>query len=137
MSDLTIYLGKAGVVLFTIGLLIGVMLGKLRNPRLGLSAHLTAVQTGAMLVALALFWEHLSIPEAWTPALVHAVTGSSYLLTLGILLSGVFGASRALPIAGKGYSASKSRELIVSTLVLGSSLIMLFAYLTICWFALF
>ena len=90
-----------------------------------------------MLVALALFWGHLSIPDAWTPLLVHAVMASSYLLTLGILLSAIFGASRALPIAGKGYSASKSRELVVSTLVLGSSFAMLLAYLTICWFALF
>lgn len=136
MIDLAIFLGKAGVILFTIGLLIGFVLAKLRNSRLGLSAHLTAVQTGAMLVALAVFWQYLNVPGAWTPVLIYSVAASSYVLAFGILLSGIFGASQALPIAGEGYTASKSRELLINVLVLGSSSVMLLAYLAICWFAL-
>jgi (hydroxyamino)benzene mutase len=135
MSPLAIALGKSGVLLFTLGLLIGFALGKMRNPRLGLSAHLTAVQTGAMLVALSLFWEFLGVPERWVPPVIYSVVASSYVLTVGILLSGIFGASKALPIAGAGFSASKAREFFVSALVYGSSLVMALGYLAICWFA--
>lgn len=135
MDATTLFLGKAGIGLFTIGLFLGFVLSKLRNPRLGLSAHLTAVQTGAMLVALALFWQHLDIPESWISALVYAIVASSYVLTFGILLSGVVGASHALPIAGQGHTASRAREMLVSALVIGSSVVMALAYLAICWFA--
>ncbi|WP_421991069.1 hypothetical protein [Qipengyuania sp.] len=137
MNEMALTLGKAGILLFTLGLLIGFVLAKIRNARLGLSAHLTAVQTGAMLVALALFWEYLDISEAWSGLLVYAVIGSSYVLTMGIPLSGIFGASEALPIAGAGHTASKSRETLVTILVYSSSVVMALAYIAICWFAFF
>jgi hydroxylaminobenzene mutase len=137
MTQSTLLLGKAGILLFTLGLLAGFVLAKIRNPRLGLSAHLTAVQTGAMLVALALFWQHLALPEGASLYLIYAIIGSSYLLTAGIMLSGIFGASKALPIAGVGHTATKSREALVSVLVYGSSLVMAASYIAICWFAFF
>ena len=136
MTDLAIILGKAGVLLFTTGLFLGFILAKMRNPRLGLSAHLTAVQTGAMLIALALFWQYLEVPAAWTAFLIYAVIVSSYVLTAGIALSGFFGASKALPIAGAGHSASKSQETIVSLLIYSSSLVMALAFIGISYFTL-
>lgn len=136
MTDLAIILGKAGVLLFTTGLFLGFILATMRNPRLGLSAHLTAVQTGAMLIALALFWQYLEVPAAWAAFLIYAVIVSSYVLTAGIALSGFFGASKALPIAGAGHSASKSRETIVSLLIYSSSLVMALAFIGISYFTL-
>ena len=136
MTDLAIILGKAGVLLFTTGLFLGFILAKMRNPRLGLSAHLTAVQTGAMLIALALFWQYLEVPAAWAAFLIYAVIVSSYVLTAGIALSGIFGASKALPIGGAGHSASKSRETIVALLIYSSSLVMALAFIGISYFTL-
>ncbi|HAD15583.1 MAG TPA: hypothetical protein DCF81_01585 [Erythrobacter sp.] len=136
MTDLAIILGKAGVLLFTTGLFLGFILAKMRNPRLGLSAHLTTVQTGAILIALALFWQYLEVPAAWTAFLIYAVIVSSYVLTAGIALSGIFGASKALPIAGAGHSASKSRETIVALLIYSSSLVMALAFIGISYFTL-
>lgn len=136
MTDLAIILGKAGVLLFSTGLFLGFILATMRNPRLGLSAHLTAVQTGAMLIALALFWQYLEVPAAWAAFLIYAVIVSSYVLTAGIALSGFFGASKALPIAGAGHSASKSRETIVSLLIYSSSLVMALAFIGISYFTL-
>ena len=122
--------------MFTTGLFLGFILAKMRNPRLGLSAHLTAVQTGAMLIALALFWQYLEVPAAWAAFLIYAVIVSSYVLTAGIALSGIFGASKALPIAGAGHSASKSRETIVALLIYSSSLVMALAFIGISYFTL-
>ncbi len=134
MSGPAIFLGAAGFVLFTLGLLIGFAIPVLRNPRMGLSAHLTAAQTGPALIVMALFWNYLAVPESFTAVIVYVLTASSYLLVLGIGLASVFGASQALPIAGKGYRAGRAKELLVSALVKGSSLAMALACVTICYF---
>ena len=136
MSPLAILLGKTGFLLFTLGLVIGLAIPKLRNPRMGLSAHLTAVQTGPALIAAALFWPYLAVPIGWAPTLIYALVASSYLLVLGITLAAAFGASEALPIAGKGFTASPVRERLVSLLVKGSSIIVILAAAAICFFSL-
>jgi len=136
MSPIAVLLGKAGFLLFTLGLTIGLAIPKLRNPRMGLSAHLTAVQTGPAMMAGALFWPYLAVPAALAPMLIYAFVASSFLLVLGILLAAVFGASDALPIAGKGFTASRAQEQLVSIIVKGSSLVMIIAAVVICFFAL-
>jgi (hydroxyamino)benzene mutase len=125
-------LGQSGFLLFTLGLVVGAIIPKFRNPRMGLSAHLTAVQTGTALIAIALFWPQLAVPEAWASALCLSLIGSSYFLTFGLAMSATTGASRILPIAGHGFSASKSLERIVAAVVLASSVWMLVACLVIC-----
>lgn len=136
MSAIAIFLGKAGFLLFTLSLLIGFAIPAVRNSRMALSAHLTAAQTGPALIAIALFWHYLGVPESWAWLTVYALTASSYLLVLGISLAAIFGASEALPIAGKGYDATKVQELVVTLLVKGSSIVMAVACLAISYFAL-
>lgn len=135
MNIVAVHLGVAGFLLFTIGLLIGFIIPAVRNPRMGLSAHLTAAQTGPALIAFALFWGYLSVPESWEVLLVYSLMGSSYLLVLGITLASIFGASEALPIAGGHHSASKAKEILVSILVRGSSVAMGLVCLAISYFA--
>ena len=136
MNATIMLLGKAGFVLFTFGLLLGVAIPKMKNPRMGLSAHLTAVQTGPSLIGFALFWQYLAVPETWTSTLVYALISSSYVLVLGIMLAGLTGASEALPIAGKGHQASPFQEQLVSILVRGSSVAMALSCVVICYFTL-
>jgi len=135
MSAMAIVLGKAGFVLFTLGLLIGIAIPAVRNSRMGLSAHLTAVQTGTALIAFALFWQYLAVPDSWSSPLILGLIASSYLLVSGILLAAIFPASDALPMAGKGYRGTPSQERIVSIVVKGSSVIMALDCLAITWFA--
>ena len=137
MSAPLIMLGVGGFVLFTLGLLAGIIIPMLRNPRMGLSAHLTAVQTGPALIAIALFWQYFSIPDSWTSGLAYALLISAFVLAAGILLAAVFGASETLPMAGKGFSATPFQEKLVSFMVRGSSVVMAVTCLIVCWFALF
>lgn len=44
----------AGLLLFMLGLLNGFAIPRLQSPRLGLSAHLAAVQSGTFLIAIGL-----------------------------------------------------------------------------------
>ena len=120
--------------MFTLGLLIGFLIPKMRNPRMALSAHLTAAQTGPALIATALFWNYLSVPSTWVAPLVYALLASSYVLTAGIFLAAATGASRALPIAGKGHMACPLEERLVTIAVGGSTLVMAANCVAICFF---
>lgn len=115
-SDILCFCG----VLFLFGLLNGFAIPRLRSPRLGLSAHLTAVQSGMFLVVMGLLWPRID-PGSWSGALALLLIGGAFLLWLGILLSAILGTGEALPIAGQGHTGSQASRAIVATLLaLGS-----------------
>ena len=111
----------AGAALFVLGLLQGGAVDWFHNPRMALSAHLTAVQSGtAMMVAGALFGA-VALSPAWRAVARWAIVGSMIGLWFGLTLSAATGASEALPMAGEGYRASASMETLVSAIVLAAS----------------
>jgi (hydroxyamino)benzene mutase len=134
VPQLSLLLGKSGLFMFVMGLFIGVLIAKFRNSRMGLSAHLTAVQVGTFLLALGAFWPHMGIPPVWDGYLVAALILSSYMLVAGLTASAITGASSVLPIAGAGFTGSSSQELVVSILVLSASVLMLFASTLVLFF---
>jgi (hydroxyamino)benzene mutase len=111
----------AGALLFLLGLLQGAVIPNFSNPRMALSAHLTAVQCGMALMIVGLVWPAVSLSEAFAKTSRLIITTGFYGLWLGLTLSAATGASQTLPIAGVGHSASGSTELFVSAIVLGSS----------------
>jgi hydroxylaminobenzene mutase len=115
---------KAGFALFVGGLLLGVAIPRFKSPRLGLSAHLTAVQGGIALIAIGLLWPRFHFGTLTSTVLSFALWISTWLLSLGIALAAVYGASRVLPIAGQGIRASAKQEQAVAILVVGSSAIL-------------
>ncbi|MGH7735765.1 MAG: hydrogenase, partial [Gemmatimonadales bacterium] len=72
----------AGLVLFMLGLLAGFVIPRMRSPRLGLSAHLTAVQGGSFLIAVGLMWPKLALGEAMSRVLANGLWISIDLLWL-------------------------------------------------------
>lgn len=132
MGTVELLLGKAGFVIFTIGLAIGAAIPRFQNPRMGLSAHTTAVQIGTALIAIGLFWPHFGIAEWAAMTLAITLVTSFAILILALVLAASFGASEALPIAGVGFSSTKARERIVSILTIGSSISMLLVCGVVC-----
>lgn len=116
-----IFLAKAGLWLFLAGLLIGAAIPKFTSPRLALSAHLTAVQSGTALLAIGWFWPQLTDGNAYAGILGHALWISFWVLSAGLTLAAAWGASRVLPIAGTGYSATAVKEQIAAFLISASS----------------
>ena len=111
----------AGLVLFLLGLLGGFAIPRLRSPRLGLSAHLTALQGGAFLIAVGLMWPRLAFGETMSGVLANGLWVSIDLIWLSLLLAGVFGAGQGLSIAGGGMTTTALRQRVVSSLLaLGS-----------------
>lgn len=137
MGAVELLLGKAGFLLFTLGLAIGAAVPRFRNPRMGLSAHTTAVQAGTALIAFGLFWPQFEIASWAAMPLAISLIASFAILIVSLVLAASFGASEALPIAGEGYGSSKAKERTVSILALGSSAWMLLACISVCFFFLF
>ncbi len=111
-----------GMLLFMLGLLNGLAIPRLRSPRIGLSAHLTAVQSGTFLIATGLLWPKLTIAAPWSGLLGHALWVSLYAVWLSLLLAGVSGAGRGLDIAGQGITTSPGRQRLVTVLLAAGSL---------------
>jgi hydroxylaminobenzene mutase len=121
MTETTI-LGAAGLSLFMLGLINGFLIPVGRSPRLGLSAHLTGVQSGTFLIAVGLFWPQMHLAPAWSMPLAHATWISLYAVWFSLLLAGLFGAGRGLPIAGQGIETTRAKQTFVSILLIGGSL---------------
>jgi len=121
MPRTTSILCYAGVLLFLLGLATGFIIPALKAPRIGLSAHLAATQMGVALVAFGFLWERLTFWNGWSAPMAHVLWISFYVVWAAILLGGIWGTGRALPIAGAGHVAAKWQEQItLLPLALGS-----------------
>ncbi|MDP2575995.1 hypothetical protein Q8W40_27700 [Vibrio penaeicida] len=121
-----------GAVLFLIGLLQGVLIPSFLNPRMALSAHLAAVQSGMALMIFGLIWGLLSLEEKWLRVSYYSSIAGMYFIWLAITLVAVLGASKTLPIAGKGFSSTPVGEVVVELILYaGSGLCVLSAALIV------
>jgi (hydroxyamino)benzene mutase len=103
-----------GIFLFLLGLLTGILVPALRNPRMGVSAHLEAVMNGMFLVVLGLIWKEAKLTLNAAKATFRIALYGTYTNWVATLLSAVLGTSRLTPIAGAGYTAANWQELIVA-----------------------
>jgi hydroxylaminobenzene mutase len=94
----------SGLALFVFGLGLGFAIKALPNPRLALSAHLNAVQSGTFLIVLGLAWTQLAVwPRAAGP-LADATWLSIWGLEIGMVLA-AFVAADAAPGGGLRIAA--------------------------------
>jgi (hydroxyamino)benzene mutase len=122
MPSIAATLAFTGMLLFLLGLLNGFAIPRMRSPRLGLSAHLAALQSGVFLIATGLLWPRLGLSAPWSAALGHTLWVSLYMVWLSLVLAGAFGAGRGLPLAGQGVTTSRSRQAVVTLLLAIGSL---------------
>jgi len=106
-----------GAVLFLAGLLQGALIPHFMNPKMALSAHLAAVQSGMALMVFGLIWGALVLEKKWLDVILYSSIASMYLIWFSITLSAVLGASQALPMAGEGFSSSPINEMVIEVIV--------------------
>ena len=111
----------AGALLFLLGLLQGGVVDLFTNPRMALSAHLTAVQSGTAMMVAGGIWSAVTLGSGRAAIARWSIVGGMFGLWLALSLSAATGASDALPMAGAGYSASPGMETLVTAMVLASS----------------
>ena len=106
-----------GVLLLLLGLVTGGFIPAFANPRMGLSAHLTAVECSLVLIVFGFLWPKLSLrPGLAGFALILNLVGT-YALWLAFVLGAAFGTSESTPLAGAGFAGSPFQEGLVTTVL--------------------
>jgi hydroxylaminobenzene mutase len=126
-------LAVVGGALFLAGLLQGLVVDDFPNPRMALSAHLDAVQSGMAVMIAAAFWSSVRLTPALERLAWWTLAVGMFGLWIGITLAALTGASEALPMAGSGFAAKPVTETAVTTIVIGSSLALLIGWALFLW----
>jgi (hydroxyamino)benzene mutase len=122
MEGVSSTLSFMGALLFLLGLLTGFGIPAFRSPRIGLSAHLAAIESGLGLIAFGLLLLHLRISIGWASLIAHTMWISLYVLWTGLVVGAAYGTGRSLPIAGAGLAAKPWQENTARTLISVGSL---------------
>jgi len=113
-----------GICLFLAGILQGLAIPYFTIPRMGLSAHLAAVQGGMVLIVFGVIWRFIILGDKYLNITCYASIAGMYLVWFAITLSAILGAGESLPIAAAGFSSTPFNELIVEAiLTLGALLL--------------
>lgn len=103
-----------GTLLFLLGLLTGFVQQQMRNPRMGLAAHLEGLMNGTFLIAVGAAWSELRLSarlSAWTYWTALFGTYANWAFTT---LAAIFGTAAMTPIVGAGYQAERWQEVLVA-----------------------
>jgi hydroxylaminobenzene mutase len=122
-----------GIFLFLLGLLTGILVPALHNPRMGVSAHLEAVMNGIFLVVLGLIWKEAKLTSTAAKATFRIALYGTYTNWVATLLSAMLGTSRLTPIAGAGYTATPWQELLIGFGLISLSLAMITCCVVVLW----
>ena len=115
MRDLLIVLG---LVLFLLGLLTGMAVPALKNPRMGVASHLQGMTNGPFLIVVGLMWSRVNLPHVWEVVAVALLVYGTYANWLATQLGALWGAGhRFAPGATGEHRASPARERVVDLLL--------------------
>lgn len=110
-----------GVLLFLLGLINGAVVQHFINPRIGLSAHLAAIQNGLVLIVFGLIWTKTQFSPKLSLVHYWSCLFSMFGIWISLLFAAIWGTSKSTPIAGKGFQAEAWKERTVEFLLVFSS----------------
>jgi (hydroxyamino)benzene mutase len=113
-----------GILLFFLGLLVGIFVPMLANPRMGLSGHLEGIMNGIFLIVLGLIWNRLELSGKWLTITYWLSLYGTFANWSAVLLAAVFNSGKMMPLA-TGREGSSFTEGIVSFLLISLSIAML------------
>ena len=120
---------RHGVFLLFLGLLTGLAVSGVKNPRMGLSAHLEGVMGGMLLILLGgAVWQELTLTGRQAAAAFWLSLYAAYTTWAYTLLGALLGTSRLTPIAGAGFSAPAWQETLVQGCLVTEVLAVLIAF---------
>ena len=116
---------RAGFLLILLALLGGTVIPRFTNPRLALSAHVTGLLNGLLLIALGLCWSALVLSPARGRLVRALFLYGAYANWAVSLLGAAWGTKRLTPVAGAGHEAAPWQEAVVQAGLLSLVLAML------------
>ena len=132
-SQISRKLKMLGMFLFLLGLITGFITASLKNPRMGLAAHLEGVMNGAFLITAGLIWNDLKLSKNLKSAAYWTLlygTFVNWLITLFAAYSGSYGMS---PVTGHGFMGTPLQENIVNAVFISVGLTMVFSVATMTY----
>jgi hydroxylaminobenzene mutase len=115
-----------GALLFLLGLLVGLVVPLLANPRMGVSSHIEGVLNGMFLIILGLIWDRLVLSDKWLKVTYWLAIYGTFMNWFGILIAAVFNGGKMLGIMAEGQEGHPIVEAVV-----GFSLISLSAAMVV------
>jgi hydroxylaminobenzene mutase len=125
---------RSGVLLFLLGLLTGLLVPAVANPRMGLSSHLEGVMNGIFLVVLGLVWPRLRLPRSASLAAFCLAVYGTYINWATTLAAAAWGAGAPMmPIAGLGHQGTRLQEGIIGFGLVSLALAMIATCVIVLW----
>lgn len=129
-TDSQIQLGRKliryGILLFLLGLITGLLIPVMKNPRMGLSSHLEGTMNGMLLILFGLILPKVHLPNRtlnWAYGLSLFGTFTNWGTTL---LAGIWGAgAEMMPFAGDALHGAAWQEIIIKVGLVTLSLAMI------------
>lgn len=113
-----------GILLFFMGLLVGLFIPLMTNPRMGLSTHLEGIMNGVFLVILGLIWNKLELQQKWLNIGFWLSLYGSFANFVAVLIAAITGAGKFMPLAG-GQEGPIVVEIVITALLASLTLAML------------
>lgn len=112
-----------GLSLFLIGLLVGLFIQNMTNPRMALSAHLEGVMNGMFLVILGLIWTRLALSIIVFRVTFWLVIYGTFANLTAVIFAALTGFGKMMPIAG-GQEGTGIIESLIALLLVSLALCM-------------
>jgi hydroxylaminobenzene mutase len=121
-----------GMFLFLLGLLTGFVTNGLKNPRMGLAAHLEGVMNGTFLVIAGFVWAELRLSDPVKKFALWALIYGTFFNWIFTLLAAILGTSKMTPITGQGFAGTLLHENIVTAgfITVGVAMVLSVAVIT-------
>ena len=120
-----------GILLFLLGLIVGLFIPLMSNPRMGLSSHIEGVLNGMFLVILGLIWHKIALSDRWLKITFWLAVYGTFANWLGMLYAALVNAGKDLTIAAEGKEGTPLQEGIFSFLLITLSLAMIIICITV------
>lgn len=120
-----------GVLLFLLGLIVGLIVPILANPRMGVSSHIEGVLNGMFLIILGLIWNKIVLSEKWMKITFWLAIYGTFMNWFGILVAAIFDGGKMLGIMAEGKEGTQIVEGIVGFSLLSLSIAMVVISVTI------
>lgn len=113
------YLYALGLILFLLGLLTGLAVPAMTNPRMGIAGHMVGMTNGPFLIVIGLLWPQLDLSHTWQVVTLVLLTFGSCANWLAMQLGALWGAGYAFaPGAAGDHRASPAKERVVDLLLM-------------------
>ncbi len=106
-----------GMLLVVAGLVVGTVVSRFANPRMGLTAHTGTLMNGILVIAMGAFWPRLALAARTETIAWWLVVAGSCLSCVGLVLAAAFGTSASTPLHGAGHTGTPGEEAVVGALL--------------------